>query len=75
MAEVVYIIENEMAVSLEDVLCRRIRLGFLHREQCLDAAPRVAKMMQEKCGWDSMRLRGELSNLARRLASQLAPVG
>jgi len=74
MAEVVHCVENEMAVSLEDVLCRRIRLGFLHREQCLDAAPRVAKMMQELCSWDSLRLKGELSNLARNLASQLAPV-
>ncbi|MBU6451309.1 MAG: FAD-dependent oxidoreductase [Cyanobacteria bacterium REEB67] len=74
MAEIFYIVENEMAVSLEDVLCRRIRVGFLHREQCLDAAPRVAKLMQELCGWDSLRLKGELSALARNLASQLAPV-
>ena len=74
MAEVVHCIENEMAISLEDILCRRIRLGFLHREQCLDAAPRVAKMMQEICEWDSLRFKAELSALARNLASQLAPV-
>ncbi|MBS1990453.1 MAG: FAD-dependent oxidoreductase [Cyanobacteria bacterium SZAS LIN-3] len=74
MAEVEHCVNNEMAVSLEDVLCRRIRLGFLHREQCLDAAPRVSRMMQELCGWDSLRLKGELGNLARNLASQLAPV-
>jgi glycerol-3-phosphate dehydrogenase len=74
MAEVVHCVESEMAISLEDVLCRRIRLGFLHREQCLAAAPRVARMMQELCGWDSLRLKGELSALARNLASQLAPV-
>jgi glycerol-3-phosphate dehydrogenase len=74
MAEVTHCVENEMAISLEDVLCRRIRLGFLHREQCLAAAPRVGKLMQELCGWDSPRLRSELSALARNLASQLAPV-
>jgi glycerol-3-phosphate dehydrogenase len=74
MAEVVHCVENEMAISLEDVLCRRLRLGFLHREQCLAAAPRVAKMMQTLCGWDSLRLKGELSALARNLASQLALV-
>jgi glycerol-3-phosphate dehydrogenase len=74
MAEVVHCVENEMAMSLEDVLCRRIRLGFLHREQCLAAAPRVARMMQELYGWDSLRLRSELSALARNLASQLAAV-
>jgi len=74
MAEVEHFVANEMAISLEDVLCRRLRLGFLHREQCLDAAPRVAKMMQELCGWDSSRMKGELGNLARKLASQLAPV-
>jgi|GEM_PF-747539 len=74
MAEVEHCVANEMAISLEDVLCRRLRVGFLHREQCLAAAPRVARMMQELCGWDSLRLKSELSNLARNLASQLAPV-
>jgi glycerol-3-phosphate dehydrogenase len=74
LAEVVHCVENEMAISLEDVICRRIRLGFLHREQCLAAAPKVGKLMQELCGWDSQRLRSELSALARNLASQLANV-
>jgi glycerol-3-phosphate dehydrogenase len=74
MAEIVHCVENEMALSLEDVLCRRIRLGFMHREQCLAAAPKVAKMMQELCGWDLHRFKIELSSLARNLASQLASV-
>jgi glycerol-3-phosphate dehydrogenase len=67
MAEIPYCIVFEMAVSLEDILCRRIRLGMLHRRQCLEAAPRVAELVQEISGWDNLRVQAELYALANAL--------
>src|SRR5262249_44581271 len=43
MAEIPFCVIYEMAVSLEDLLMRRIRLGILHQRQCLEAAPKVAE--------------------------------
>ena len=65
MAEVSFCALNEMAVSLEDVLFRRIRLGILHQRQCLDASPEVARVMQSLLGWDNARTGLELVREAK----------
>lgn len=45
-AEVVWAVRNEMARTIEDVLARRLRLLFLDANAALQAAPRVAELMQ-----------------------------
>jgi glycerol-3-phosphate dehydrogenase len=67
LAEVPHSIINEMAVSLEDLLYRRIRLAQLHHQQCLESAPKVARIVQEIMGWDTNRVEAELYALAERL--------
>ena len=44
-AEVKWFIENEMAVTVEDILARRIRLLFLDAQAAMEAAPVVADML------------------------------
>ncbi len=73
MAEVPFVTENEMAESLEDILSRRIRLAFLHHKQCLEAAPKVARLVAEAQGWDNTRIAGEIANLELIFGPQLAP--
>jgi glycerol-3-phosphate dehydrogenase len=68
MAEVAYCLDKEMAVSLEDVLSRRIRLAQLHHKQCLQAAPKVARLIQKLLGWDNARVTAELSALEYSLS-------
>jgi glycerol-3-phosphate dehydrogenase len=68
LAEVPYSVANEMAVSLEDLLYRRIRLGQLHHRQCLDAATKVARLVQEILGWEGKRIDAEIDALALKLA-------
>ena len=46
-AEVVFCIKNEMAITIEDVLARRIRLLFLDARAALQAAPVVAALFRE----------------------------
>jgi glycerol-3-phosphate dehydrogenase len=43
-AEIKWVIENEMAETIEDVLARRIRLLFLDAKAAMESAPVVAEM-------------------------------
>jgi glycerol-3-phosphate dehydrogenase len=44
-AEVKWVIENEMAITVEDILARRIRLLFLDAKAAMEAAPIVVQML------------------------------
>lgn len=44
-AEVVWAVQNEMALTVEDVLARRIRLLFLDARAAIESAPIVASIM------------------------------
>jgi glycerol-3-phosphate dehydrogenase len=44
-AEVKWMVQNEMAITVEDVLARRIRLLFLDAAAAMEAAPGVAALM------------------------------
>lgn len=44
-AEVVWMVQNEMALTVEDILARRIRLLFLDARAAMEAAPIVAQTM------------------------------
>jgi glycerol-3-phosphate dehydrogenase len=73
MAEVAFCIVTEMSVSLEDLLFRRMRLGIIHQKQCLDAAPKVAMLVQSLLGWDNARTEIELSALETTLKEHMVP--
>jgi glycerol-3-phosphate dehydrogenase len=44
-AEIKWFVQNEMAMTVEDILARRIRLLFLDAQAALDAAPLTAKIL------------------------------
>jgi glycerol-3-phosphate dehydrogenase len=73
MAEVAFCVVTEMSVSLEDLLFRRMRLGMIHQKQCLDAAPKVAMLVQSLLGWDNARTEIELSALETTLKEHMVP--
>jgi glycerol-3-phosphate dehydrogenase len=52
-AEVVYAVRHEMAVTIEDVLARRIGLQLHSWRDAIDAAPVVAGLMAAELQWDS----------------------
>lgn len=71
MAEVIYTIKNEMAISLSDILFRRIRLGLVHQGQALDAVPKVARLVQNMLGWDDARTMAEIAQINTMLESHM----
>jgi glycerol-3-phosphate dehydrogenase len=59
-AQVLWAIRNEMAVTVEDVLARRIRLLFLDADAAIQAAPAVADIFQRETGWSDKRKQEQL---------------
>lgn len=53
VGEVVWIVRNEMARTLEDVLARRLRILFLDARAALEIAPKVADILAVELGKDS----------------------
>lgn len=52
VAEVVWAVREEMALQVEDVLARRVRLLFLDARAAVEAAPKVAEIMAQELGKD-----------------------
>jgi glycerol-3-phosphate dehydrogenase len=65
-------VENEMAVSIEDVLARRTRLLFLDATAAIDAAPLVAKCMAAVLDKDEDWIQTEIDNFTQ-LAKNYLP--
>lgn len=62
--EAVHAARHEMALTLEDVLCRRTPLFFLDREQGIAAARDAADLMGAVLGWDRERRDQEVARVA-----------
>lgn len=52
-AEIVWAVKEEMAITVEDVLSRRLRATFLDARAAIDIAPKVAAIMAKETGKDS----------------------
>lgn len=65
-AEVAWAADEEMALSLDDVLSRRMRLSTTLADRGASLAPRVAGILGARLGWDEARQREEID---RYLAS------
>lgn len=52
LAEVLWAVREEMALSVEDVLARRVRLLFLDAKAAVEAAPKVAYLLAQEFNKD-----------------------
>ena len=60
-AEVAWAVEQELALSLDDVLSRRMRLSMSRRDRGASIAPRVAEIVGARLGWDTERQAAEVA--------------
>jgi glycerol-3-phosphate dehydrogenase len=74
-AEVVYSIREEMAISIEDVLSRRLGLQYFDWRLAVRAAPAVARMLARELGWGSVRARNEIDSYTERISRSLETLG
>ncbi|HEY4753478.1 MAG TPA: glycerol-3-phosphate dehydrogenase C-terminal domain-containing protein, partial [Candidatus Limnocylindrales bacterium] len=60
-AEVAWAAERELAMSLDDILARRMRLAMTVRDRGEAVAPRVAEIAGGVLGWDAERRAKEVA--------------
>lgn len=60
LAEVVYAVEREMAMTLADVLVRRLRIAYELADHGRATARVAAAVLAGRLGWDNARTRAEL---------------
>jgi glycerol-3-phosphate dehydrogenase len=63
-AEVVYACQNEMAMTLDDMLARRVRALFLDARAAEDMAPEVAKLMADVLGKDNKWIQEQVADFS-----------
>jgi len=66
-AEIVYAIRYEMAVTIEDVLARRIGMQLYSWSDCIDAAPVVGSLMQKELKWTTGYTRDAVRNYQEKI--------
>lgn len=62
VAEVAFVIHHEMALSLTDIVHRRMMLGF-RPDQGASLAKRIADIAAPEAGWDDAELKRQLAEL------------
>lgn len=65
LAEVVWAVRNQMAIKVEDVLSRRIRILFLDAKAAIQMAPKVASIMEQELGGGEVWIDQELADFRK----------
>lgn len=68
MAEALYAVQHEMAITLCDVLIRRTHLIYEARDGGLQRAPAIAQMMAARLGWDAAQTAQQVADYAAQVA-------
>ncbi|MEP0711989.1 glycerol-3-phosphate dehydrogenase/oxidase [Algoriphagus sp.] len=70
-AEVIWAVREEMAMKVEDVLSRRIRMLILDAQAAIDTAPIVAQLMAEEMQKDEQWIASELADFNKTASKYL----
>ncbi len=65
-AEIIYAFRGEMAITLEDLLWRRTRIGWT-KGQGIDIATKIAEFIGEKNNWTQEKVEAEVTNYVNRI--------
>ncbi len=71
--EVDWAVEREMALTLSDVLVRRLRLAVYAEDRGMGVARRVAERMAARLGWDPREVARQLESYERELEEEYPP--
>lgn len=74
-AEVVYCARHEMAVTIEDVLARRIGLQFFGWKMAMEAAPVVAQLLARELGWTEQQTQQAIHEYISKIERSLEAIG
>jgi len=72
---VLYSVREEMAVSLEDILSRRLGLQYFDWRLAAQAAPAAARILARELGWCGDRARTEVGSYTELISRYLTTLG
>lgn len=72
LAEIVFAVDQEYALTVVDILARRTRLAFLNAAAAKECIPKVIEIMQPLLEWDSARCAQEKEDAERFLSTMIA---
>jgi glycerol-3-phosphate dehydrogenase len=72
VAEFIWIIRNEMPLSIEDVLARRTRSILLNAQASMEMAPVVAGLMASEMGFDSAWQKEQIESYSKLVRNYLS---
>jgi glycerol-3-phosphate dehydrogenase len=72
MAEVAYACQREMAMTLADVLARRLHLNFEDWSRGVGPAPAVAQVMARELGWSAVETSAQVAAYAAAIEQEIA---
>ena len=75
IAEIRYAARHEMAICVDDVLSRRMRLALQDARAARRAAPKVASVLADELGWSAERTQDEVERFSRRVVAELESAG
>jgi glycerol-3-phosphate dehydrogenase len=74
-AQVVYAVRSEMALTIEDVLARRIGLQLYGWRLAIQAAPAVAALLRRELGWSEQQEASALDGYVAKVNHMLTTAG
>jgi glycerol-3-phosphate dehydrogenase len=74
-AEVVYCVRNELAVTIEDVLARRLGVQFYSWRDAIHSAPIVGSLMAEELHWSNDQTKSAIANYVGKINRRLEQAG
>ncbi len=75
LAEVVYGVREEMAISIEDILVRRTGLQLFSWEQARAAAPAVGAIMARELGWSPSQQKDAVKEYVNKIGRLMQLIG
>ncbi len=74
-AQVIYAVRREMALTVEDILARRIGLQLYSWKAAMQAAPVVARLLGQELGWSARQEIDALEQYVTHISHLLAAAG
>jgi glycerol-3-phosphate dehydrogenase len=74
-AEVLFTIRTEMAVSMEDILARRLGIQFRRWRAAIQVAPAVAEILASELGWSEMKRQEALVQYVSKIRGMMQEAG
>lgn len=75
LAEIVFCIREEMAVTIEDILARRIGIQLIDWRKAIQAAGTTAELLAQELGWSADQTEAAMSVYTGRLNGYLQELG